>query len=68
MSSLTVYKKYLRITAIAWGGCLVLFVAAYIVLLKPQSNSKQHLEKKLSEKIQEHKDAERRPKNKPGSS
>ena len=59
MSSLTVYKKYLTVTAIAWGGCLVLFVAVYIVLLKPQSNSKQHLEKKLSEKIKEHKDAEK---------
>jgi len=59
MSRLIVYKKYLTVTAIAWGGCLMLFVAAYIVLIKPQINSKQHLEKKLSEKIQEHKAAEK---------
>lgn len=59
MSDLTVYKKYLTVTTIAWTGCLVLFIAAYIVLLKPQSNNKQYLGKKLSEKIQEHKDAEK---------
>lgn len=59
MVSLAVYKKYLTITATAWGICLVLFVAAHMVLLKPQYSSKQYLEKKLIEKIREHEAAEK---------
>jgi Tfp pilus assembly protein PilO len=59
MLDLTVYKKYLAVTAIAWAGCLVLLIAAYFIFLKPQINTKQQLESKLREKIQEHKDAEK---------
>ena len=50
MANLIVYKKYLTITAIAWAVCLVLFVAAYMILLKPQIDSKRHLGKKLTER------------------
>jgi Tfp pilus assembly protein PilO len=59
MASLTVYKKYLTIAAIAWAACLLALIAAYMVLLKPQADRKRHLDKKLVEKKQEHKVAER---------
>ncbi len=58
MVNLTVYKKYLTVTAIAWSGCLVLFVAAFFIFLKPQIDSKQQLENKLNEKRQEYENAE----------
>ncbi len=59
MASLTVYKKYLAIAAIAWAACLFVFIAAYMVLLKPQADRKRHLDKKLVEKKQEREAAER---------
>lgn len=59
MANLTVYKKYLTITAVAWASCLLLFVAAYMILLKPQTDNKRHLDKKLAEKKQEHEEAEK---------
>ena len=59
MASLTVYKKYLTIAVIAWAGCLLVFAAAYMVLLKPQADRKKHLDNKLIEKKQEHRAAER---------
>lgn len=59
MASLTVYRKYLAIAAIAWAACLLVFIAAYMVLLKPQADRKRHLDKKLVEKKQELKAAER---------
>jgi Tfp pilus assembly protein PilO len=54
MPSLTAYKRYLTITGVAWAACLLVFVAAYMVLLKPQANRKRHLENKLIELKQEH--------------
>lgn len=59
MASLIVYKKYLTITAIAWAVCLLFFVAAYMILLKPQADSKSHLGKKLTEKKLEYEAAEK---------
>lgn len=59
MASLTVYKKYLTIAAITWAACLLAFVAAYMVLLKPQADRKRHLDKKLVEKKQELEEAEK---------
>ncbi len=58
MASLTVYKKCLTTAAIAWAACLLVFLAAYMVLLKPQADSKRRLEKKLVEMKQEHAAAE----------
>ncbi len=59
MANLTVYKNYLTITAIAWAACLLPFIAAYMILLKPQANNKRYFEKKLIERKQEHEAAER---------
>jgi len=59
MAGLTVYKKYFKIGAIVWAVCLLVFIAAYMVLLKPQAERKGHLDKKLVEKKQELKTAER---------
>lgn len=53
-----VYRKYLTITAIAWAVCLVLFAAAYTILLKPQTKRKQHFDKKITEKKQLHESAQ----------
>lgn len=57
MATLTVYKKYIMIMAAVWTVCLVLFAAAYMVLLKPQTDTRRHLAKKLTEMKQEHKAA-----------
>lgn len=59
MAGSTVYRKYLTIMAIVWAGCLLAFVAAYMVLLKPQADRRRHLDKKLVEKKQERHAAER---------
>lgn len=59
MAGLTVYKKYLTIAAIAWAACFLVFVAAYMVVLKPQADRKRHLDKKIVEKKQEREAAER---------
>jgi len=59
MAGLTIYKKYLKIGAVVWAVCLLVFVAAYMVLLKPQADSKRQLDKKLVEKKQELKTAEK---------
>ncbi|MHC4230135.1 MAG: hypothetical protein ACYSW0_22085 [Planctomycetota bacterium] len=52
MALIKIYKKYLTITAIAWAVCLVLFVAAYLILLTPQTNHKKSLDRTLVEKEQ----------------
>ncbi|MHC4328057.1 MAG: hypothetical protein ACYSWW_08055 [Planctomycetota bacterium] len=52
MALIKIYKKYLTITAIAWAVCLVLFVAAYLILLRPQTNHKRSLGRTLTEKEQ----------------
>ncbi len=52
MALIKIYKKYLMITAIAWAVCLVLFVAAYLILLRPQTNHKKSLDRTLAEKEQ----------------
>ncbi len=49
MAIMKMYKRYLTITAIAWAACLVLFVAAYLILLRPQMNSRRNLRNKLTE-------------------
>lgn len=59
MATLTVYKKYIMIMSAVWIACLLLFAAAYMVVLKPQADTKKHLAKKLAEKKQEHKAAQK---------
>lgn len=47
-----VYRKHLTITAIAWTVCLVLFIAAYLILLRPQTTKKRWFKRTLAEKKQ----------------
>ena len=59
MTGLRVYKKYLAFGTIAWAVCLLVFVAAYLVLLRPQAERERHLDKKLIDKKQELQAAEK---------
>lgn len=52
MNILKTYRNYFTITAIAWAVCFVCFVAAYMILLKPQTNRKRHFDRTLNEKQQ----------------
>jgi hypothetical protein len=53
------YKKHLTITAIAWAASLVVLIAAYLILLKPQTTKKRWFERKLAEKKQLYESAQR---------
>jgi Tfp pilus assembly protein PilO len=46
------YKKNLRIWAVIWAACLVLFALIYVLVLGPQNRSKKKLENELNEKRQ----------------
>ncbi len=59
MNIIKAYKKYLTITAIAWAVCLVLFIAAYLILLKPQTTKRRRFERTLAEKKQVYESARR---------
>jgi Tfp pilus assembly protein PilO len=59
MAFIKMYRQYLTITAIAWAACLVLFVAAYLTLLRPQTNSTRNLRNKLTEKKRLYESAQR---------
>jgi hypothetical protein len=59
MALIKIYKKYLMIAAIAWAACLVLLILVYMVVLRPQRNSKKHLENTLAEKKQLYEFAQR---------
>lgn len=59
MDILKTYRKYLTITAIAWAGCLVLFVGAYLILLAPQTVREKYYDKTITEKQQEYGSAQR---------
>ncbi|MDD5063447.1 MAG: GspMb/PilO family protein [Phycisphaerae bacterium] len=48
----SVYRKYLTKVALAWMSCFVLFFFAYMLMLAPQKNSKEQLNRLLEEKKQ----------------
>jgi len=48
----SVYGKYFTKVALIWTGCFVLFFFVYMLMLAPQKNSKEQLEKQLGEKKQ----------------
>ncbi|UCC98210.1 MAG: hypothetical protein JSW66_20485 [Phycisphaerales bacterium] len=52
MAFIETHKKYLAKAAIVWGACLVLFLLAYVVVLRPQSLRKKRLDGTLTEKKQ----------------
>jgi Tfp pilus assembly protein PilO len=45
-------RKNLKISAIVWAGCLILFVLVYIFVLGPQNRARKELESKFNEKKQ----------------
>ena len=53
------YRKYLMRAAIVWAACVVLFVVAYLILLKPQINNKKNVQNTLSEKKQLYESAQK---------
>jgi hypothetical protein len=59
MNIIKAYKKYLTITAIAWAVCLVLFIVAYLILLKPQTTKKRWFERRVAERKQLYESAQR---------
>ncbi len=59
MDIIKTYRTYLTITAVAWAGCLVLFVAAYLILLTPQKSREKYYDRTLTEKKQVYKSAQR---------
>ncbi len=59
MNILKTYRTYLTITAVAWAGCLVLFVAAYLIMLIPQKSREKYYDRTLTEKKQVYEYAQR---------
>ena len=51
-ASIQMYKTYLMRAAMVWAACVVLFLVAYIILLKPQIKNKTNLQNTLNEKKQ----------------
>ena len=49
-----IYKKYLIRAGIIWAACLVLFVLAYMFVLRPQINVRKRLDNELTEKKQKY--------------
>ena len=45
-------RKNLKISAVIWAGCLVLFVLIYILVLGPQNRTVKKLESEFYEKKQ----------------
>ena len=43
-----IYKKYLTTMALIWTGCFVVFLFVYMLVLAPQHNQKERLEKHLA--------------------
>ncbi len=51
------YRKYLLTMALVWAGCLLLFVAIYLLVLMPQQQSRKLVEKQFAEKKQAYESA-----------
>lgn len=52
MTFIKVHKKYLVTSGVIWAACFVIFMIAYILIVRPQKNSKKLIESKLAEKRQ----------------
>lgn len=52
MTFIREYKTYLTRAVIVWTASIVLCLLAYMILLRPQNNSKRHLESTLAEQKQ----------------
>ncbi len=52
MVFLETYKKNLKIWAVIWAVCMVLFAMIYVLVLGPQNHSRKRLKNELDEKRQ----------------
>ena len=52
MSFIKTHKKYLTTAGLIWAACFVVFLLAYMLVLGPQKNYKNHIENELDEKKQ----------------
>ena len=52
MTFIKIHKKYLITSAIIWVACFVIFLLAYMFIVRPQKISKRLLERKFTEKKQ----------------
>jgi Tfp pilus assembly protein PilO len=59
MVLIEIHKKYLTKAAIVWVACLVLFLLAYAIALRPQHLNEKRLEKTLTEKKQLYESAQK---------
>ena len=50
MNFIKVHKKYLLTSGVIWAACFVIFLLAYMLIVRPQKNSKKLIESKLAEK------------------
>ena len=50
MAFIETHKKYLTKAAVVWAICLVMFLLAYMAVLRPQSINKKRLDRALTEK------------------
>ncbi|MBN1974827.1 MAG: type II secretion system protein M [Sedimentisphaerales bacterium] len=59
MVLITTYKKYLKVSAVVWLICLVVFVLAYLFVMSPQNKKREDAEKELVNLQQEYKMAQK---------
>lgn len=59
MVLIEIHKKYLTKAAIIWAVCLVLFLLAYVMVLRPQHVSEKRLDRALAEKKRLYESAQR---------
>ncbi len=58
MAFIETHKKYLTKAAVAWAVCFVMFLLAYMAVLRPQSINKKRLDGILTEKKESHEAAQ----------
>lgn len=59
MVFIEIHKKYITKAVIVWAACLVLFLLAYIMVLRPQHINEKRLDKALAEKKRLYESAQR---------
>ena len=59
MTFIKIQKKYLITSGIIWVACFVIFLLAYVFIVRPQKISKRLLERKFNEKKQVYESAVR---------
>ena len=52
MNFIKVPKKYLIVSGVIWAACFVIFLLAYMFIVRPQKNAKRLVENRLAEKQQ----------------